>query len=123
MQGEWAEHRPTPEQPHRLVDCSPTQPHISLHMGRHRELQGIINSWSEDHSCLLTVAPQLLIVFLVRFAYCNQHARKLRHSIRLKKTIRLLTAGEADLTAPSATQRANQPELETIFPFPIHATA
>ena len=79
MQGEWAEHRPTYAHPHRLVDHSPMQPHISLHIGRNRELQGIINSWSRDHHCLLTAAPQLLIVSLIRFAYSNQHARKLRH--------------------------------------------
>ena len=43
MQGEWAEHRPAREQPSRLVDYSPTQPHINLCIGRNRELQEMIN--------------------------------------------------------------------------------
>ena len=117
MQGEWAEHRPTLEQSRRLVDRSPTQPHIGLHMGRNRELQEIVHSWSRDHRYLLTVAPELLIVSIARFAYCNQKACKLRHSVRLKKTISILNVGEADNSAP------RKPELESPFPFPAHATA
>ena len=122
MQGEWAEHRPTPAQPLRLVDRSPTQPHFGLRMGRHREIPAIANSWSRDHNCLLTVAPELLVVSIVRFAYCNQHTRKLRRSIRLKKTISVCTIGEADLPALYAVQRDIQPELENLFQFPTHAT-
>ena len=50
MQGEWAVHRPNPSQPLRLLDSSPTQPYVSMHIEAHHRMQDIVSSSSQMSS-------------------------------------------------------------------------
>ena len=123
LQGEWAVHRPSPGQPLRLMDFSPTMPYISMHIGAHRCIQDIANSWSQDHKSLLTHSPRILLISLVRFNYQFNQARKLRCSVRVKKQIRICAKGEAVHSAPEEEAVPSAPEerLEQAFPFPVHS--
>ena len=114
LHGEWAVHRPCPGQPLRLMDFSPAQPYISMHIGAHRCIQDIASSWSHDHKSLLVHAPRILFISLVRFNYQFHQARKLRCSVRVNKRIRICTKGEAVHSAP-------EERLEQTFPFPVHS--
>ena len=115
MQGEWAVHRPIPCQPLRLLDVSPTQPYVSMHMGTNGNMQDIVNSWSRDHKCLLVSAPRILLISLVRFAYQSNQTRKLRQPVRVNRRIWICTRGEAENSAPGERYGASH-----AFPFPVH---
>ena len=76
------------------------KPYISMHMGTNRNMQDIVNSWSQDHKCLLVRAPRVLLISLVRFDYQSHQTRKLRQSVRVNRQIRICARGEAENSAP-----------------------